>query len=154
MNQRLIEEINIDLHSMEIIVNDVKTLLEDLKNDEADNIQKTALGGLVSQFYNGVENILKRILKHSSVEIPKGSNWHIELLNMFTIENFKKNRLQLFLNSYLLEELSNYRRFRHYFFHGYSHNLNWAILNDAVKDISDVFNAFRQVLHDSYFKSE
>lgn len=154
MNQKLIEEINIDLHSMKIIVKDINTLISEINNNEPDNIQKTAVGALASQFYNGIENILKRILKHTSVELPKGSNWHIELLNMFSTDNYIKNGLKLHIKEDLLAELSNYRRFRHYFFHGYSHNLNWEIIKDSVKDIADVFEDFQKVLYSGYLKPE
>lgn len=152
MNQKLIDEISIDLESMEIIVQEIKNILAITNNANVTNIYKTALGGFASQFYNGIENILKRILKHSSINLPVGDNWHIELLNMFSQTNYNKYQLKFSINDELLEELSNYRRFRHYFFHGYSHNLNWDILKDGIKNIEDVFNQFKNILDNSYCK--
>ncbi len=136
--QNLIREIEIDIESMKIIANDINYLLNSVSNIEPNNIHKTALGGLASQFYNGVENILKRFLKFRKQAVPIGNDWHIKLLNMFS----KKSESIFVFDEKLIQKLNDYRRFRHYFFHGYSHNLNWEILKDGVIDIQDVLNEF------------
>ena len=141
MNQKLIDEIEIELESMSIIVDDVEFLLNEVGDKEANNIHKTALGGLTSQFYNGFENIIKRIHKHSKIDLPKGDDWHIVLL-----QRINKNTNFEFpfkINEELFDILTNFRRFRHYFFHGYSHNLNWKILSTSVADIRIVFNQIK-----------
>jgi hypothetical protein len=138
MNQKLIDEIQIDLDSMLIIANDVEYLINDVGTNLPNNIQKTALGGFASQFYNGVENIFKRIHKHYKIDLPKGENWHLVLISNFS--NDSNIEFPIKLSNDLIEKISNYRRFRHYFFHGYSHNLNWDILKSGVEDINDVYN--------------
>jgi hypothetical protein len=70
MNPKLIEEIKIEIDSMAIIVSDVESLLNEVSDSQPNNIHKTALGGFASQFYNGIENILKRTHKHSGIELP------------------------------------------------------------------------------------
>jgi hypothetical protein len=145
MNQQLIDEINIELNSMKLIVDDIELLIIEVGNNEATNIYKTALGGFAAQFYNGVENILKRIHKSYKIDLPKGENWHLDLLERFSIES--GFAIPIKLSSPIIESLTDYRRFRHYFFHGYSHNINWTILLDGVKDIRLVFNQFVQELN-------
>jgi hypothetical protein len=77
-----------------------------------------------------------------NIEIPKGDNWHITLINRFSkVSDFD---LPIKFSDELIQKLTIYRRFRHYFFHGYSHNLNWEILTNGVKDIREVFNQFNQ----------
>lgn len=141
MNQALIDEINIEIYAMSIIVDEVESLLSDVGNSEPTNVQKTALGGFVSQFYNGIENIFKRIHKSFNIEIPKGNDWHISLVNRFSKDSGFDFPIEL--SDDLLQQLNDYRRFRHYFFHGYSHNLNWEILSNSVKDIREVFDGFK-----------
>lgn len=105
------------------------------------NIYKTALGGFASQFYNGIENILKRVHKYLGIELPKGDDWHIVILDRFS-ENSSFD-LPFKFSKELIILLTDYRRFRHYFFHGYSHNLNWEILKSGALDIRKVYEQFR-----------
>jgi hypothetical protein len=144
MNPQLIEQINLELDSMSIIVSDVESLVKEVGNSTPTNIHKTALGGFASQFYNGVENILKRIHKNFNIELPIGDNWHLVLL--FRFSNNSDFDLPIKFNVDLIDKLSNYRRFRHYFFHGYSHNLNWSILLSGVNDIRLVYDEFKSSL--------
>ena len=136
MNRQLIDEINIELESMSILVAEVESLIEEVGNSTPTNVQKTALGGFASQFYNGIENIFKRIHKNYNIEIPRGDDWHISLLNRFSKDSAID--LSIKLSDELIQQLNDYRRFRHYFFHGYSHNLNWEILYNGVGDIIEV----------------
>jgi len=133
MNQNLIDEINIEMESMSIIESDIESLIEEVGTSIPTNVHKTALGGFASQFYNGIENILKRIHKSYNIDIPRGDDWHILLINRFSKDS--EFDLPIKLSDELLLQLTDYRRFRHYFFHGYSHNLNWEILSNGVKDI-------------------
>ena len=145
MNPKLIEEIKIEIDSMAIIVSDVESLLNEVSDSQPNNIYKTALGGFASQFYNGIENILKRIHKHSGIELPTGDDWHIVILDRFS-ENSKFN-FPFKFSFDLVKKLSDYRRFRHYFFHGYSHNLNWQILTSGVEDIGEVFEQIKKEIN-------
>ena len=147
MNQKLIDEIGIDLDSMSIISSDVELLLREVGDNKPSNIYKTALGGFAAQFYNGIENIFKRIHKHLGISLPKGENWHIILIDRFSIDsNFE---FPIKFSSNLIEKITDYRRFRHYFIHGYSHNLNWEILKNGVIDIQEVLNTFIKELKEN-----
>ena len=122
MTQQLIEEIKIELASMSMIIDDVDFLLKEVANNPPNNIHKTALAGFAAQFYNGIENIFKRIHKYYKLELPNGQDWHIVILERFSQDS--DFDIPIKLSRDLIEKLANYRRFRHYFFHGYSHNLN------------------------------
>ncbi|MEW6702561.1 MAG: hypothetical protein AB1298_07565 [Bacteroidota bacterium] len=37
----------------------------------------------MAQYYNGVENILKRITKYYNIPLPKTETWHLELFSFF-----------------------------------------------------------------------
>jgi hypothetical protein len=132
---------------MKLIVFDIEILLNEVGTNIPTNIYKTALGGFVAQFYNGIENILKRIHKHFNIDLPKGEDWHITLLDRFSMDSDLNFPMKL--SNDLIEKITDYRRFRHYFFHGYSHNLNWEILKNGVKDIKNVLNQFIKEIESS-----
>ncbi len=41
-----------------------------------------AMGTYLMSFYNGIENIVKRISKEYCLTMPKGGSWHKELLTL------------------------------------------------------------------------
>ena len=45
-------------------------------------LELAGVATLLHNFYNGTENIIKRILIEKGVTIPQGSSWHKELLNL------------------------------------------------------------------------
>ncbi len=45
-----------------------------------DYSSEPAMGTYLMNFYNGIENILKRIGKEYYLTMPKGESWHKELL--------------------------------------------------------------------------
>ena len=45
-----------------------------------DYFAEPAMGTYLMNFYNGIENILKRISKVYYIAMPKGESWHKELL--------------------------------------------------------------------------
>lgn len=55
------EDIDNELEAMQLIVNELGSIQLDLKRREPTLREKTAATAFLAQFYNGVENILKRI---------------------------------------------------------------------------------------------
>lgn len=55
------EEIAVELEAMEITVNELRALERDLAEREPTIRENTAAAAFLAQFYNGLENILKRI---------------------------------------------------------------------------------------------
>ena len=145
MNPDLVNEINIELKNMEIIVNETVNLIRTIGNDNPDNIQKTALAAFASQFYNGVENILKRIIKYYNLQMPKGEDWHIQLLKMFSPNS--NYDINIKFNLELYNFLNDLRRFRHYFFHGYSINIDFQILKESLEDFFQMFEKLKIELY-------
>ena len=136
-SNKLIKDIKIEFEMMDLVVNEVEQLITEIGDNEPTNVQKTAMGAFASQIYNGIENLFKRIYKHNQIELPKGENWHIDLINSFSMNS--KITLPFKLPPELIKEIHNYRRLRHYFVHGYTLNLNWNILKDTIKEIRKVY---------------
>ena len=97
-------------------------------------IELAAIGTFLHNIYNGIENILKQILKANGFEIPKSDTWHKELLN--------RSVSQKVLSEGLADELYEYLTFRHFFVHGYGFMLDEAHLEDLGNNISGIWNRF------------
>lgn len=85
-------------------------------HDLREEMQKPAVGTYLMNFYNGIENIIKRISKEYYSKMPKGESWHQELL----MQSCKppKYRIPIFSEE-IVDRLQKYRGFRHIFVSGY-----------------------------------
>ena len=146
-----LEEIQTELESLEIIVKEISSILDDYSNVAPDIRAKTLLGSFLAQFYMGVENILKKLVKATGQSLPKSENWHLELFNFFCdppTDNFPV----LFDND-LERKMANFRRFRHVVFHGYGFRLDWEIMLEGSSQLDDTFVKFKEKLK-NYLESE
>jgi hypothetical protein len=86
-----------------------------------DIVQKSAVALLLQSFYNGIENILKIIVKHFDAKLPNGSKWHKELLD----KAFEKpvEYGQIFRDETKII-LNNYMSMRHFIRHTYGFKLD------------------------------
>ncbi len=111
------EEIVVELEAMEMTVSELLALQQDMVEREPTVRENTATAAFLAQFYNGLENILKRICHFHGVPLPTGETWHIELFQRFSAPA-DPGLPQLF-NEALASVLAPYRRFRHVAFHSY-----------------------------------
>jgi hypothetical protein len=133
------EEIAIELEAMTQVVAELLALQQDVAGREVTVREKTAAAAFLAQFYNGLENILKRISYYDDVPLPEGDAWHVELFQRFVLPH--DNLPQLFDNE-LAAHLAPYRRFRHVVFHSYGFQLDWARMAEGVQGIQSVFAKF------------
>lgn len=68
---------------MQIVVRELIALRADVGTPSLR--EKVAAAGFLMQFYNGVENILKRISKDRGVALPEERRWHVELFEFLCI---------------------------------------------------------------------
>ena len=116
-------------------------LLREIGNGAPSPHQMAAVGAYLGNFYNGIENILKRFLRDADIKQPEGPNWHVELLALFAGDD--ADGLPALLAPPLLAVLQPYRAFRHLFFHGYAIVLNWERLRQNANNASEVFAHLR-----------
>ncbi len=95
----------------------------------------------MAQFYNGIENILKRISHYHSIPLPKGDLWHVELFKRFCSPVYKN--LPLLFDKTLALQMATYRKFRHVVFHGYGFQLDWERMKEGIEHIDQVFSEFK-----------
>jgi len=94
-----------------------KLLVEKIKTSFPDQIERSAAAALLHSFYNGIENIFKRIANRIDGKIPTSEYWHQELLNQMGAKTDKRNEV---ISIELLEKLNLYPGFRHFFRHAYA----------------------------------
>ncbi len=97
-------------------------------------IELAAIATFLHNIYNGIENILKQVLKAKGVKIPESETWH-------------KNLLELSVNNGIIpEKLSNelyeYLSFRHFFIHSYGFMLEEAHLENLANSIPNIWSRF------------
>ncbi len=141
-NADIIDEIKIEIENLSSVVIELMMLLKESEVRELSVRDKTAAGSFLSQFYNGVENILKRICRLRKIELPKDELWHLKLFKMYCKPAQKS--LPLLFDESLENDFSSYRRFRHIVHHGYGFQLKWEIMKEGIEKVEGVFQSFRK----------
>jgi uncharacterized protein YutE (UPF0331/DUF86 family) len=94
-----------------------------------------AIATFIHNFYNGIENILKRVLILKNKKPKEGITWHKDLLASATEAEI--------ISGDLCTSLSNYLSFRHFFIHGYGFTLQWEALQPLVNNINKTYQDFK-----------
>ncbi len=113
---QLIKDILFELGQIEIVVSKIKGL-----KSNATESGVAAMATFLMNFYNGIENIMKRCAKAYYKKIPRAGDWHKRLLQQSCLP--QKNKVPLFSES-LVNKLYGYLVFRHFFIHGYGFKLD------------------------------
>jgi len=144
--EELREEVSIELELIEVVVREILALREDVGEREPTIREKTAAAGFLAQFYNGIENILKRISRFHGVLLPNGDTWHVELFKRFCSPLYSP--LPALFDVSLASTLAPYRRFRHVVYHGYGFQLDWSRMREGIENVEEVFLRFKSRLAD------
>lgn len=83
------EEIGVELEALEATVNELLALQRDVAGRAPTVREKTACAAFLAQFYNGIENILKRISRYHNVPLPTGETWHVDLFQRFCSPSYQ-----------------------------------------------------------------
>ncbi|MCI0496531.1 hypothetical protein L0Z72_16130 [candidate division KSB1 bacterium] len=81
MWHELKEEIDLELAMLKKHLSDCSPLRKITLSRPPDHIESMALGSMLHAFYNGIENIFKRVTLHCDKGAPRGQVWHRQLLN-------------------------------------------------------------------------
>ncbi len=115
-----------------------KTLIELAKallSNERSYVVLAGMASFVHNFYNGVENILKRLLLAKGGKLDLRSPfWHHDLL--------KAAVDQQIVSESLAQELKDYLGFRHFFVHAYGILLDTEKLMPLANNATEVWRLF------------
>lgn len=148
----LAEQCRIELLLLDETVTELQNIVQEIRINaaRAEDTQsiaslrnRAAAANLSQSFYNGVENILKRIHKYCGVPLPSGDQWHSALAERFTSEHHAEYGLPHILLPDIVAPMTILRRFRHVIMHGYAMNLDWERMKLNVEIIPEVFSPFR-----------
>ena len=102
-----------------------------------------ALGVYLMNFYNGIENIMKRCAREYYKKIPKGDDWHKQLLQQSCSEI--NNKVPLFDRD-TVDGLYPYLSFRHFFIHGYVFKLNREKMESLSTGLDELWQKIKEQL--------
>jgi len=125
------KQILAEKENVEVALNNLKEAIE---RKEKSVVELAAIGTFLHNIYNGIENILKQVLKTKGVEIPKAETWHKDLLNRSVSSGI--------ISEGLSDELYEYLTFRHFFVHGYGFMIEEAPLFDLAGRIPEIWLQF------------
>jgi len=103
-----------------------------------------ALASYSEDFYSGCEHLAERIAVELDGALPKGKNWHEQLLLQVS-ESGGEERPPLW-DKPLLKKLDEYRRFRHRVRHLYNFDLDDKKVLDMARRAAVVFEEIEQAV--------
>ncbi|MGB7533480.1 MAG: hypothetical protein WA977_10985 [Halobacteriota archaeon] len=128
----------------EYILDTLRALNEALQRKEKTAVELAAVSTFLQNTYNGIENILKRILKFKGISIPVSESWHKGLIDL-SVDN-------QIISLELSKRLDEYRAFRHFSIHGYGVLLDKEKLMPLATNLPDLWKDFECEV-DTFMKS-
>lgn len=141
--RRVRAEILDEMEQLERLKSEIEQVPPLKKSDNFIHIRGVAL--CLHDFYNGVEKIFRSIAKELNGGIPKGDNWHNDLLYQMglSIENLRPPVISRELDKTLREYLG----FRHVVRHVYGYDLDYEKINPLLRKFPGVFKEFSEHIH-------
>jgi uncharacterized protein YutE (UPF0331/DUF86 family) len=125
------KQILAEKQNVEVALDNLKTAMA---RKNRSTIELAAIGTFLHNIYNGIENILRQIVRLKGVEIPKSDSWHKDLLNLSVSKGLISEKLS--------DQLYEYLTFRHFFVHSYGFLLEEKQLKGLTANIHDVWTKF------------
>ena len=137
-----------ELEQMRVVVRELVALRRDVAGRGPTLREKVAAAGFLAQFYNGVENVLKRISKYHGLPLPEGERWHAELFSRFCSPpaSGAERGVPLLFDEALAAEMAKYRGFRHVARASYGIDLNWKLMAEGVERLEGTFSRFERAV--------
>ncbi len=109
-----------------------------------DTVRVRAAGGILHDFYCGVERIFRHIATRIDEDLPSGGDWHVQLLQRMgtDIEMVRP----AVLDREMVRQLDEYLRFRHLFRNMYGFDLEWERCRELLNDVPATFEGLAQQL--------
>jgi len=144
LDSKLEAKINNELARIDKLLSDSSPLLELCALREPDFIEMSAAALTLHSFYNGLENIILLIVKHTQDVIPQDSQWHKVLFEQAFMSDNKKTKI---FRPELKEPLESYLYFRHFIRHSYGSELDWERMKPLIIDMQKVWEVIKEDLN-------
>jgi hypothetical protein len=96
-------------------------------------VRTRTAGGILHDFYSGVERIFRMIATRVDEDLPGGPDWHVQLLQRMATD--VKTVRPAVLPEETVRQLDRYLRFRHLFRHSYGFDLEWARCSELLGEL-------------------
>ena len=126
-----------------------RPLLEKCASNPPNDHELSALAAMLHSFYNGIENIFKRIAAECYDRSPQGQAWHRELLDLMAQPGRTGPAA---ISQSLVERLDAYLDFRHFFRHSYVFHLRWDRMKSLVLECEETLQLVEGEL-DRFFEA-
>ncbi|MFO8058671.1 MAG: hypothetical protein R6V10_15400 [bacterium] len=140
---RLKKQIAVEREMLRTLFSDHGPLIDKCGVSAPDRIEISALAAMLHGFYNGIENIFKRIAIELDEGLPEGPAWHKELLSMMSRPVSSRPAV---ISEDLSEKLREYLEFRHFFRSAYTFQILWERMAHLVLGCQEVFNQLESEL--------
>lgn len=137
--KQLSEYCNAEFENIDSVLSELGLVIKP-KKQKYSVADLAAVATFIHNCYNGIENVLKRILVYLKIDTAETSTWHKDLLKTSLDRNI--------ISEELYNGLSNYLSFRHFFVHAYSFTLRWEELKPLTKSLKDTVEDFRAATYD------
>ncbi len=107
------------------------------------SIELAALAAMLHAFYNGAENILKRLAQDVDGSLPTSEFWHRDLLDAMARPTASRRSV---ISSETHRTLKGYLQFRHMFRHAYTFDLRWERMKPLLLGCADTLRRFEAEL--------
>lgn len=135
--KKLKEDIMGEQESIEDILHRLQHIQAEFNSQKKDYVTEPAMGTYLMNFYNGVENIIKRASKVYYHTMPRGNNWHKDLL---LLAANPPNNKEAIITEGIAMRLGPYMKFRHRFISGYGFQLESEKMAELISNCNDLWN--------------
>lgn len=136
MWDKLRKQVATELEQLGHLLETHQALLNRSSDTDPSAVELMALAAVLHSFYNGVENILKRIAIEIDGTMPTGEVWHRDLLDAAMRPSAARPQA---VSAELGARLVEYLHFRHFFRHAYTFNLSWERMQALVSGCEATF---------------
>ena len=140
---KLREYCDAEFENIDTVVDELNSVVL-LEKGAYSTAELAAVSTFIHNCYNGIENILKRVLSQKNIKTKDAPTWHKDLLKAALDKGIIPNDLY--------EILSNYLSFRHFFVHAYSFNIRWDELKPLVEHLPGTLKEFKIAIY-TYLES-
>ena len=129
MSPELRESLAVEQGMLRRLLEESSPLIARCRQEPPGPTERWAVAAMLHAFYNGVENLFKRIAMECDGGTPCGPAAHRDLLDSMARAGSSRPRVITDATRDLLEK---YLDFRHMFRHAYTFDLRWDKMADAV----------------------